>query len=690
MRGITRVGVSLTLLIVTVAVLAFWWRAARSAVGVDPSAGRLLVLGIDGMDPKLLKELIEQGKMPNFARLAETGDFKALETSVPPQSPVAWSNVISGTNAGTHEIFDFIHRDPAPADPRLAILPYLSTSEVVTPEKERAISLGRWSIPLSGSTMQLRRQGPSFWNELAAHGVNTTVYRMPANYPPATVSGPGRCACLCGMGTPDLFGGYGSFTLFTPDAPLGGRHVSGGRLEYWPDDTDHVTGKLTGPANFLLKAEEGKAPPRMTIEFQVTRDAQADVAKLDIQQHLLLLKQGEWSDWVPLEFKTGIPGSAVLNALNSPTSIPFMVRFFLKQVHPKLQLYVSPLNIDPKNAVNPISDPEEFAGDLADASGRYYTAGIPQDNKALRAHSLTEEEFLVQCRIVLAERTTQYRQALKNFDDGCLFFYFGSVDQLSHIFWRDRDPEHPGRLPEQEGKFTHVIEDCYVQMDGLVGEALEVLREEDSILILSDHGFTAFRRGFNLNSWLVENNYMLLYESDKQADNDMFSDTNWSRTRAYGCGINGLYVNLLNRERYGTVKPGDDYDALLTEISEGLLQVRDDDGSQVIQTVYRVDKLYPDADPEIAPDLIVGYAAGYRASWATVLGGTPEELIEDNLDRWSGDHCIAHKAVPGIVVCNRKLPKNDPSLCDIAPTMLQLFGIDPPAQMQGRSLFAKR
>lgn len=686
MRRIAVILAGLVLLVAAIALVVSPVFDSQADQRAPSPTGRLLVLGVDGMDPQLLGELMDAGRMPNFSRLAAEGGFRALETSIPPQSPVAWSNMISGANPGTHEIYDFIHRDPNPKEPHLALKPYLSTSEVV-PAERRDLTFRQWRFPLAADDTRLLRQGPAFWDFLSRHGVETTVYRIPANYPPPQAEGPGACACLCGMGTPDLLGTYGSFTFFTPNAPPDRNEVAGGRVEYWKTSGDRFTGTLIGPHNFLRAADETGDVPKMTVAFTVTRDPDAAVAKIEVEDRLLLLNEGEWSEWVPVEFSTGIPGASLVGALDAPTSIAGMVRFYVKQVHPRLQVYVSPLNIDPLRPTNPISSPPELAGRLARKSGRYYTTGIPQDTKALRGNVLDEDEFLQQCRIVLDERIEQYRQALHDFERGCLFFYFGAVDQLSHIFWRDRDAQHPGRLAEQGERYSRVIEDCYEEMDGLLGEALDVLGKEDTVIVLSDHGFTSFRRGLNLNSWLVENGYITLFDRSTQGEYEMFLNVNWSKTVAYALGLNGLYINLRGREKAGIVGEGADYEHLLAEISESLLQVRDEDGRRAIEAVYRVDDVYPDANRNIAPDLIVGYAAGYRASWATALGSMPLDVFEDNLDRWSGDHCNAATVVPGILVTNRKLAYHDPSLSDIGPTILQVFGIRAPLEMQGRRLF---
>ena len=174
------------------------------------------MIGMDGMDPVLLQRYMDEGKLPNFKKLSNQGGFKSLATSMPPQSPVAWSNVISGCDPGTHQIYDFIHRNPSPDDESMAIEPYLSTSSIEAASIHRELSLGDWHIPLTSDTVVLRREGPTFWDFLNEHGVDATIYRMPANFPASDAHGHahGHLQCLTGMGTPDLLGSYGEFTLF--------------------------------------------------------------------------------------------------------------------------------------------------------------------------------------------------------------------------------------------------------------------------------------------------------------------------------------------------------------------------------------------------------------------------------------------------------------------------------------------
>jgi predicted AlkP superfamily phosphohydrolase/phosphomutase len=654
-----------------------------------PAASRRVYLvAFDGLDPRIARRLMDAGKLSNFARLSASGSFTSIKTSTPPHTPVAFSSIISGADPGLHQIFDFIHRDVnPPRGSKLVFRPYFSTADTAAPENARALSLGSWRLPLSSGHTLLLRRGKAFWDYLVEHGVDTAVYYVPSNYPPELPSGPGRFRAISGMGTPDLLGGYGEFTLFTPDAPRGGRQVGGGRFEFLSMLSHRGRAELVGPENYLRKADASGRVPTMRVPIDIVRDPVAPVARIALGGTTLLLNEGEWSGWVPLVFETRLPGSSLAGAVGAPTSVGGAVRLFLKQVHPKFELYVSPINIDPANPANPISVPAAFSQQLVARHGRFHTLGIPEDTKALSHGALSEEQFLAQTRRVLDERIEQYRAALADFKAGCLFFYFGDTDLVQHMFWRDRDPEHPGRDPRQGERFAQVVEDLYVKADSLVGELLKQARAGDTILVFSDHGFTTFRRGFNLNTWLADNGFLGVRPGSTYSDAEMFVDVDWAKTRAYGLGLNGLYLNLAGRERFGTLKSNQRRGAL-GELRDKLLEVSDANGRKVIERVDLVEERYPSADERIAPDLLVGYADGYRASWGTVLGARPAAQIEDNMDRWSGDHSIAANLVPGLLLTNRPITAGEPSISDLAPTALAAFGIAKPSQMSGRPLFA--
>lgn len=621
------------------------------------SSRKLIVLGIDGMDPVLLRRYLGEGKLPHFAALAQQGGFRRLTTSIPPQSPVAWSNLITGLNPGGHGIFDFIHRDPK------TLLPYLSTSRVEAPK--HTLRLGPWVLPLSAGRVTLLRQGKAFWQILGDHDIPAVILRMPANFPPVE-SG---ARTLAGMGTPDMLGTYGTFSFYTDDPPPGADRLSGGRVYPVRVEGSRVTAQLVGPYNTLRKGE-----PPTTVEFTVWMDAVEPVAKIALPDQEILLRQGEWSEWVEVKF-TLIP------YLKSATGI---CRFYLKEVRPHFQLYVTPINIDPARPALPISAPEDYARELWEHVGYFYTQGIAEDTKALTGGILTDAEYLEQARRVLAEQRRLFSFELGRFQTGLLFAYFSSLDQNAHMFWRALDARHPAYNAEVAGRYSGLLAELYQEMDQVLGEAMARLDENTTLLVLSDHGFAPYYRSFNLNTWLLERGYLVL-RRDAPREAEFLTNVDWSRTRAYGLGLNALYLNLRGRERDGIVEPGARADALRAELARELLAVRDPaTGLLVITRVDKAAEAYRGPYVADAPDLLIGYNRGYRAGWGTVLGGVPVKVLEDNRELWSGDHCIDYTQVPGVLLSNRQIQADSPALTDIAPTILAEFGIEKPQEWVGR------
>ena len=625
---------------------------------------KLIILGIDGLDPDLLAKFMAEGKMPNFARLAEQGSFRRLTTSIPPQSPVAWSNLITGMNAGGHGIFDFIHRDPK------TFQLYFSTSRVEGPK--HSLHIGSWVIPLgSGSAEQLRR-GKAFWEILDEHGVPNYVYRIPANFPPIAAKG----KTLSGMGTPDLRGTYGTFTFYTDDPTAAVGAVEGGDVVQVEVKNNRVAANLIGPENTFRK----NSPPA-TQPFTVDVDPLEPVARIGLQDQQFVLKEGEWSRWVPVEFQ-------LMPVIGNVKGI---CRFYLKQTHPRFQLYVSPINIDPEDPALPISTPSSYSSDLAKQIGEFHTQGIAEDTKALTAGVLDDKEFLEQSHTVLAEHRRAFDVEFPKFHDGLFFFYFSSLDLNAHMMWRLTDPQSPAYDAALAAQYGSSLEEFYQQIDQVLGEVMPKVDNNTTLLVLSDHGFAPYRRSFNLNTWLLNNGYIARKEFAGGDTSEPFSDVDWSRTRAYGLGLNGLYLNVRGREREGVVESGAQADSLLREIRQKLLEVRDPkDGTQVITRIDLASEAYQGPYARSGPDALVGYNRGYRAGWKTILGAFPADVLEDNTNAWSGDHCIDFTKVPGVLLSNRKIEAQAPALTDIAPTILSEFGIAKTKDMMGQSVFQPR
>ena len=142
----------------------------------------------------------------------------------------------------------------------MPLRPFLSISAIVPPEKTRAIDIGEWSIPLTrGKPISLRR-GSAFWDHLVINGVDTAIYRMPANYPPPETTGSGHFTCLCGMGTPDLLGSYGNFTVFTSDPARKIGDVAGGKFARLVPSGHRAEG-MNGRGNAHQSSSQQLTPP---------------------------------------------------------------------------------------------------------------------------------------------------------------------------------------------------------------------------------------------------------------------------------------------------------------------------------------------------------------------------------------------------------------------------------------------
>jgi len=643
-------------------VLCCMW-AAIFAAPAD-AAHRMVVFGVDGMDPALLRQFIADGDMPNMEKLAGTGGFIPLATSIPPQSPVAWSNFITGMNPGGHGIFDFIALD------RKTMLPYLSSARVKSAGR-KPLAIGRWRIPLGAEKTVLLRDGQAFWEVLDEAGIPATIFRVPVNYPPI----PAGESSLSGMGTPDLRGTSGTFTFITTDASRQSESVSGGEIVVAKRTGNVISAELGGPSNKFLEGA-----PRSVVPFSVHPDPVHPVALIEIGTERVLLNAGEWSDWIPVHFSM-VPGLV---------DVPGMVRVFLKQVSPQLELYVSPVNIDPRDAAQPIANPAKYAFDLAEAAGPFYTQEMPEDTKALSAHVLTTDEFLDQSGLVMDERRRLFRHELQRFrenpGDRFLFFYLSSVDQRNHMLERQADVDHPFHDENTPPRLANAMRTVYREVDEMVGWAMEILGEETALIVMSDHGFAPFRRQANLNSWLEQNGYLALKDPAQRDRSEWLTGIDWTRTRAFSIGLNSLYINTRGRERDGIVAP-QEREALAREIAARLRTWKDPKTGDfvVTQPLVREDA-YSGSHLADAPDIIVGYARGYRASWATGTGKVPAVLLEDNDREWSGDHCIDSRIVPGILLSNQHLVGDRASLRDLSGTILRYFGIEPPPAMRNREL----
>jgi len=647
---------------VIILIFAFTIAALITEIACKKSTSdqKVIVLGLDGLDYQIVQGLIAAGKLPNYKKLRDMGTFSKLETSIPPQSPVAWSNFITGMNPGGHGIFDFLHRNPENC------IPFSSLYETV--KGKNKFTIGDWVIPLTSEKMRLYRKGTPFWTYLEKAGIPTTIFKIPVNFPPDKTSS----RTISGMGTPDILGTMGMYSYYT-DNPPEKEDFTGGKVFTVDIDDNVVECEIFGPKN-SLKVDL----PILKIPFKVYIDTDNKVAKIVIQDQEFILKEGEWSEWKSVEFE-------VIPHINS---IHGICLFYMQELNPDFKLYVSPINIDPDKPALPITNPKSYAKELFNKFGYFYTETMAEDSKALNEELFDDEDYIEQSQIVLDERLEMFDYELDRLKEGLLFFYFSTTDLNQHMLWRNMDSRSPLYDPQVAKKLGSSIIDLYILTDTLVDKLMKKIDDKTTIFIMSDHGFSPYYRFFNLNSWLYENGYTALIDPTERDESEFFMNVDWNRTKAYGSGFNSLFINEAGREKKGIVQPGYEKENLMKELKRKLLEVRDpENNKRVISNVYFAKDVYTGDQVENTTDLIIGYNRGYKASSDSVLGAYPYEIIGDNMERWSADHCLDYKFVPAILFCNKPIKKENPALYDLPVSILDIYGIKKPEDMVGKSIF---
>jgi len=609
---------------------------------------KIIIIGIDAMDPNITEKLMREGRLPNLSYLKANGGYSRLATTNPAESVVAWSTFSTGLNPGDHGIFDFIMRDPD------TYLPYLSLNEVYNDK-------GRIKV-------KLRRKGKTFWEVLSEHKIPSFIYFCPNTFPPRPLSG----RMISGMGVPDITGTMGRFSFYTTKILSGEEKDSRGRIIPVVFENNVINGEIYGPK----VASKGGQTDESRIPFRIITRPGKKEAILEFQGNQVLFKERSWSGWMRLSFD--------LSPFRKAHGI---VNCYLKSIDPELELYMSPVNFDPQKPLFPISYPENYSAALAKKIGLFYTQGMPYDTWALTEGRLDEEAFLGLADKILEDNGRILNEGLKDFKTGAFFFYIETLDVIQHMFWRYLDTAHP--LYKKDSPYQDTIYKYYEKMDGIVGGLLERLDKDTIMIVLSDHGFSSFRKAVNINRWLLEKGYLFLKEG-KSESGEFFESVDWSRTKAYALGFGGIYLNRVGREYYGIVSEAE-AKKLKSDIINGLEAERDArSGEKFINKVYSGEDIFSGRYQNDGPDLFVGFSAGYRASWQTALGGVPAALIENNNKKWSGDHLIDYNLVPGIIFVNRKAALKGHSIADIGPAVLGLFEISQTKEIPGESFLEKR
>ena len=582
---------------------------------------RVIIIGLDAFDPTTFERLYEQGRLPNLGKYVQADKYKQLTVANPPQSEVSWTSIATGLNPGEHGMFDFVHRDPRSYALNVSLLP-----------TKQGFGGTRFVPPFTARTL---------FDQAVRQGYPATSLWWPATFPAQPQS---PVHTLPGLGTPDILGRLGVGTYFSTNSELASEQ--GRKIPAIPltcKGKYRCSGDLIGP---IRKKRNRTETTTLPFSLELSDDQSV---RLNVGSHTLDLKVGQWSPIVEVTFKAGWF-----------LSVHAITSFILTQTQPNINLYTLPLQIHPLHALWSYATPPKFVKQIWQANGPFYTLGWPQDTTALEEGCIGDEHFLSLCEAIIAGREKVLMYKIDQFKEGVLACVFDTLDRVQHMFWRDR---------------PDVIEAWYIKLDGLIGRieqrlVAQGLQEKTRLVILSDHGFASFDYKIHLNRWLVDNGYLVSRAGNRAASD--LQQVDWSRSQAYGIGLNSIYLNLAGREGQGCVEP-DQKERVLNELCDKLHQWEGVNGRPVVQTAYKARDTFSGSLMAYAPDIVVGYSPGYRASQQTGLGAWESQAIEPNHDHWGADHCIDHSAVPGVIFANEGLDNfPHPSYRDIPPLTIDV------------------
>ena len=700
------------------------------AASLHASPPKTVILGFDGADAKLTERWMNEGKLPNLAKLRAEGTYAPLRSTIPSQTPVSWSTFATGLNPGRHGIFDFLKRDVATYRPELGLVdettaPFLwgTRTPVVLglgltlvlglllfgllrlfrTRPRRALTAGlavgallgvgagvvaaKW-LPVERPVATNPRQGETFWEVLGKHGDRVRVMRLPQNFPPKAFE---HGELWSGLGTPDVSLRIGKPFYFTSElffAPRGGGDFSAEVVEL-VDNKGRIETEIKGARDKLFaKPDEAKF-----IHLPMVLDVAADHSHLTIEVagQKVVLKPGEWSDWVLFPFD-----------YNPLITLHGMGKFRLLSLEPEVRLYLSPIQFDPKKLppLLDITTPRKFVGHLTDEFGRFKTIGWAIDTWSLNEGTIDEAVFLEDLKATREKEEEMLYGMLAEPDQwDVLVDYFEFTDRVQHMMFRLFDTGHPMYDPKLAEKYGGSILASYQDMDRIVGEVMKRQPAGTHLMVVSDHGFASFRWSMNYNTWLAKNGYMTLTGEDAKRQNlealfdkgQFFTNVDWTKTRAYALGLGNIYINLQGREAKGVVQPGVEYEALRQEIKAKLEAFVDDKtGLHPVAHVFTREEAHNGVfDPALIPDLIPSNSEGYRVGWQDTLGGIAKTVTAPNMDFWSADHCSVYPPlVNGILFSSRKLvvAPRQPYIADVFPTIVESYGVTPSADLDGKSL----
>jgi predicted AlkP superfamily phosphohydrolase/phosphomutase len=672
---------------------------------------KVVVLGFDGADPDIIRELWARGELPNMRGLAERGTMVDLATTKPPESPVAWASFAIGANPGVHGIYDFLRRDPKTYFP-----------DIATADQEKPRFL--WGfLPIKPPKVINLLRGTPFWRVASSHGVRTVCYQIPVTFPPEKLA---NGYMFSGLGVPDLRGTQATFQYYATDL-TGAEAVDtemGGKLFAIAEKDGRIESRVVGPWNPVVgqkkgdiqkkiqeigaklpqaknvqernelyekrkslkeKLEELRASDDLGLPVVFTVDRAGRAVEIDLDGRKERVAEGAWSDWFEVSFR-----------VTPIVSVRGICKFYPVELGERVRIYLSPIDFHPIHPPFAFTTPKSLGKELYDECGFYKSRGWPEETAGLKEEKIGEEPFLEDLMQIMDNREKMTFHLLEKKEWDLFVSVFSETDRVQHMMYRLIDPTHPRYDSTLAATYGDAVLRVYRRMDDIIGKTLDRIPEDATFIVLSDHGFNSFRRGVNINTWLVRNGFMALkgmenpqYKLDDLfGDGDFFQNVDWPRTRAYSLGLGLVFANVRGREAQGIVAP-EDLPALKRELIEALEAFTDPEtGARVVRHAYDGTEIFKGPNIADAPDIVIGFDEGYRVSWQTALGGVPRETVVPNMDKWSGDHCsIDEEITRGVLFSRRPIAKTSPHIVDLAPTILSELGLPAPEAMEGSSLY---
>ena len=341
--------------------------AAALLFPLPPAAAqqKVIVLGFDGVDARYTEKWMNEGKLPNLARLRQMGTFRPLRPTIPAQTPVSWSTFSTGIDPGRTGIFDFLRRDPKtylplfaafdetkepfllgeknPVGAAVAVLIVLSLLALIFRRAARVVILAiaviaavgayvatKRYIPITRPGVINRRQGIPFWEAAANAGKKSTVVHVPVTFPAHDFP---AGELLSGLGVPDLSGRIGKPFYFTSELDF---HRAGSSNEFsidvvqLEDNKGVINTKIQGPPNKLFRK-----PPYIFVPMTLTVADDRNSVEISVSDRRFSLRPGQWSGWTEFVFP-----------FNPLIKVHGISRFHLISSQPEVKLYLSRIEID--------------------------------------------------------------------------------------------------------------------------------------------------------------------------------------------------------------------------------------------------------------------------------------------------------------------------------------------------------